>query len=117
MSIATVVTRGFGSFGDIAHVARRGYEQAVVVITYRWKIPTSAADGMTRDILVFSNDTLTVVDHSAGVVAASGYYKFNIGSGDTAPTKRFAMLHNWDGDTATQNINSSVAIAEAEQVP
>jgi hypothetical protein len=117
MSIATVVTRGFGSFGDIAHVVRRGYEQAVVVITYRWKIPTSAADGMTRDILVLADNTLSVLDHSAGVVASGGYFKFTVGSGDTAPTKRFAVLHNWDGDTATVSINGGVAIAEAEQVP
>lgn len=31
MSIAQVVTRGFGSFGDIAHVVTRGYEQGAPV--------------------------------------------------------------------------------------
>ena len=30
MSIATVVTQGFGSFGDIAHVVRDGYDGSTV---------------------------------------------------------------------------------------
>ena len=31
MSIATVVTRGFGSFGDIAHVVTQGFDITAVV--------------------------------------------------------------------------------------
>lgn len=32
MSVATVVTRGYGSFGDVAHVVTAGYLSASVVI-------------------------------------------------------------------------------------
>lgn len=32
MSIATIVTRGFGSFGDIGHVVTAGYDTGVTVV-------------------------------------------------------------------------------------
>jgi hypothetical protein len=46
MSIATVVTRGYGTFGDIAHVVTRGFEigVAITLITFTNRIVYSETE-------------------------------------------------------------------------
>ena len=81
-------------------------------LTRKWSIPTTATDGNARRIRIFNGANDIIDDSTASQAAASGVYKFACTNQGTAvDTKKFAILDNWDGDTASVNIRCSMGIA------
>jgi hypothetical protein len=64
--------------------------------TYDWRIPTNAANGTERYVLILADNTLTVLD-SGTATAAGGFFRFAVNISVSDGDVRFAFVHNWDG--------------------
>lgn len=109
------------SYSDISGDSTDSWAAATVAIrplvvsalTRKWSIPTSVSDGNARRIRIFNGANNTIDDSTASQVAASGVYKFDCADQGTAVgTLKFAILDNWDGNTASVSIFGFFAIAE-----
>jgi hypothetical protein len=61
MAIATIITRGYGSFGSIAEIITRGYDigEAVVIVTPAERKASVLAEANTVTVIA-ENRTVTV---------------------------------------------------------
>jgi hypothetical protein len=79
--------------------------------TNYWQVPTNAADGTVRELVILSTDRLTVVDKGAVTAAAGVFSRVAADQGIAAGTKKLAFIHEWDGTTTDASIYGGAAIA------
>ena len=86
--------------------------------TRYWRVPSTAAQGTTRQMIVFAAGTTANTISYQGTVVADANGNFDLVTSDLSAlgTKRFVMISGWDGSTDTVSIRGGPAIAEIIQV-
>lgn len=87
--------------------------------TKYWRIPSNAAQGTTGRMVVFGvsgNIVTSIVSEGAVTADVNGTFDLITNSADAAGTKRFAIVHTWNGVTGTTSIYGGPAISEMVQV-
>jgi hypothetical protein len=82
--------------------------------TKYWRVPSNASPGTTGRMLVFAagNPPTTVAFEGAVTADANGNFDLTTGDATAAGTKRFAVVHAWNGVTGTTSIYGGPAIGE-----
>jgi hypothetical protein len=84
--------------------------------TKMWNIPTTAANGTVRRVTIFDETGTTIEDFSGSVTSASALFSFAATDQMLAlDEKRFALLDDYDGNTASTLIRGHFGIATLGQ--
>lgn len=96
----------------IALTGTLGISGDIQIHTQRWRVPTNAPEGTPVHIIVFSGASPDYTIHVQGVatVDASGFAELPK-NGGAVGDKAFALVHNYDGNTATVSIYGGPCIA------
>jgi hypothetical protein len=83
-----------------------------------WRAPSNAAQGTPGRMIVYTaGSPVTAVAYEGAVTAdASGYFNLPTSDLSSPGTKRFAMVHAWNGVTGTTSIYGGPGISELIQV-
>ena len=111
----------------MALLARRGsrglLKRSVATDTLRtlkfWRMPSNASPATAGRMLVFvaGNPANTVVAEGAVTADAGGNFDLTVSDPSAADTKRFAVVHDWGGNTGTTNIKGGPGIATMNEIP
>jgi hypothetical protein len=106
--VAAVGLSGDGALTGVATLVGVGVEG----LRY-WRVSCNAPQGTNATMIVFTDETMTVVEQVGAVVAnATGEYDLLADDqGIAIDSKRFAVVHNWDGDPDTTAIDGGAGIA------
>jgi NCAIR mutase (PurE)-related protein len=79
-----------------------------------WRARSNAPAATNARMAIFAAGTVPVTIVEEGPVIADGSGNFDLRTYDVNQpgTKRFAMVHNWNGVTGTTSIHGFVGIAE-----
>lgn len=79
-----------------------------------WRVPSTAAQGTAGRMVVFADGSLPNTVVYEGTVVADAVGNFDLGTGDASAigTKRFAVVHAWNGVTGTTSIYGGTGISE-----
>lgn len=102
---------GSGSLAAIGHATLTGDTGA---FTKFWRIPSNAPQGTTGRMIVFaSGNPLTAVAYEGAVTAdVNGFFDLLTSDQSADGTKRFAIVHAWNGVTGTTTIYGGNGISE-----
>jgi len=84
-----------------------------------WRMPSNASPATAGRMLVFvaGNPPNTVIAEGAVTADASGNFDLTVNDSSAANSKRFAIVHDWGGNTGTTNIKGGPGIATMNEVP
>jgi hypothetical protein len=84
-----------------------------------WRIPSNAPNGTSARAIVFNagNPAATVSAEGAVTADASGNFDLTVNDAAAAGAKRMAVVHDWNGNTGTNNIKGGPAIATMNEIP
>jgi hypothetical protein len=79
-----------------------------------WRIPSNAPQGTTGRMIIFAAGNPPSTVYVEGEVTADASGNFYLATYDTSAygTKRFAVVHAWNGVTGTTSIYGGPAICE-----